>query len=95
MTEKLNNIEQTNFENGPERTTGVNPEVISQSNEPPTSPIIKIDPTSLKENNNQREEVFSPSDKGEIDKGGASTSGDEWHENIEKKRKGNLEGIPL
>jgi len=99
MTEKLNNVEQTNFENGPERTTGANPEVISPSNESLTSPITKTDPTglNLSENNNQnnnQEEVFSPSDKGGIEKEEANNSGRIWYEIYRKKQEGSTE-IPL
>ena len=96
MTEKLNNIEQRNLGNEIE-TTGINPEVISPSNESLIPPITKIDPPRFNfgENSNQREEVLSSADKGETDKEGANTSiGDKWRGIIEGKQEGNSE-IPL
>lgn len=94
MTEKLNNIEQRNLGNEIE-TTGVNPEVISPSNESLIPPITKIDPPRFNpgENSNQGGEVLSSADKGETGKGEADTSiGDEWHRIIAEK--GKIE-IPL
>jgi len=88
MTEKLNIEQITGIE--AKQPTGDNPEVISPS-ESSTSPITETDPTrfNLTENNNQnnnQEEVFSPSDKGETGKGEANTSiGDKWGEIIGKK----------
>jgi hypothetical protein len=96
MTEKLNNIEQRNLGNEIE-TTGINPEVISPSNESFIPEIPKVDQTrfNLSENSSQGGEVFSSADKGETDKEGANTSiGDEWHRIIEGKQEGSTE-IPL
>ena len=97
MTEKLNdNIEQRNLGNEIE-TTGINPEVVSPSNELSIPEIPKVDQTrfNLSENSNQGERVFSPADKGETDKEGANTSiGDKWRGIIEGKQEGNPE-IPL
>ncbi len=98
MTEKLNNIEQRNLGNEIE-TTGINPEVISPSNESLIPSITKIDPPrfNLGENSNQGEEVFSSADEKETGKREANTSiGDEWHRIIAEKGKqeGSIE-IPL
>ena len=96
MTEKLNdNIEQRNLGNELE-TTGINPEVISLSNELSIPEIPKVDQTrsNLSENSNQGGEVLSPADKGETAKGEADTSiGDEWHRIIAEK--GKQEGNPV
>jgi len=97
MTEKLNdNIEQRNLGNEIE-TTGINPEVISPSNESSIPEIPKADQTrfNLSENSGQGEEVFSSADEKETGKREANTSiGDEWYETINRKQEGNPE-IPL
>jgi len=93
-------IEEANIEqitkNEVEQTTGINPEVISPSNESSISPITKIDPISfnLGGDNNQERKVSSPTDEGEADKDGKNTSGRKWCETIKMKQEGSIE-IPL
>ena len=97
MKEKLNNnIEQTNFGNEVEQTTGMNPEVVALSNELSTPTITKMDPTRLNlssneelsdnENDKNRQDFLKPNI--------IQSEGDRWGDVIRRKQEENAE-FPL
>ena len=97
MTEKLNNIEQTNFRNEEvEQTIGINPEVVSSSNESSIPTITKIDPT--RPNLSGSEELSNNENnmgkQSSLESNIIQSEGDRWGEIIRRKQEEDTE-LPL